>query len=102
MKGAIFDVVVDIRKNSSTFGKWFGIELSDDKIRQVYMSFGLAHGFCTLSDCVDLHYKVSERYDPNDDAGLNYADPIVGIAWPIQNPIVSKKDKTHPYLKDLI
>ncbi|EMN90754.1 dTDP-4-dehydrorhamnose 3,5-epimerase [Leptospira weilii] len=102
MRGTIFDVVVDIRKNSSTFGKWFGIELSDDKIRQVYMPPGLAHGFCTLSDSVDLHYKVSEKYDPNDDAGLNYADPIVGISWPIQNPIVSKKDRKLPYLKDLI
>ncbi|AXR66169.1 dTDP-4-dehydrorhamnose 3,5-epimerase [Leptospira mayottensis] len=102
MRGKIFDVVVDIRKQSSTFGKWFGIELSDDGIRQVYMAPGLAHGFCTLSDSVDLHYKVSEKYDPNDDAGLNYADPIVGISWPIQNPIVSKKDKTYPCLKDLI
>ncbi|EMY76298.1 dTDP-4-dehydrorhamnose 3,5-epimerase [Leptospira weilii serovar Ranarum str. ICFT] len=102
MSGKIFDVVVDIRKNSSTFGKWFGIELSDDGIRQVYMSPGLAHGFCTLSDFVDLHYKVSEKYDPSDDAGLNYADPIVGISWPIQNPIVSKKDQNLPYLKDFV
>ncbi|EKO08573.1 MULTISPECIES: dTDP-4-dehydrorhamnose 3,5-epimerase [Leptospira] len=102
MRGTIFDVVVDIRKNSSTFGKWFGLELSDDKIRQVYMSPGLAHGFCTLSDSVDLHYKVSEKYDPNDDAGLNYADPTVKISWPIQNPIVSKKDQNLPFLKDII
>ncbi|TQE84017.1 dTDP-4-dehydrorhamnose 3,5-epimerase [Leptospira noguchii] len=102
MNGKIFDVVVDIRKQSSTFGKWFGIELSDDGIRQVYMAPGLAHGFCTLSSTVDLHYKVSEKYDPQDDAGLNYSDPIVGISWPIQNPIVSKKDQNLPYLKDLI
>ncbi|EMO45730.1 dTDP-4-dehydrorhamnose 3,5-epimerase [Leptospira santarosai] len=102
MNGKIFDVVVDIRKQSSTFGKWFGIELSDDGIRQVYMAPGLAHGFCALSSTVDLHYKVSEKYDPQDDAGLNYSDPIIGISWPIQNPIVSKKDQNLPYLKDLI
>lgn len=101
MRGRVFDVVVDIRKSSSTFGQWFGLELSDDGIRQVYMAPGLAHGFCTLSDFADLHYKVSEKYDPQDDAGLNYADPEVGITWPIQNPIVSKKDQSLPLLTNL-
>ncbi|MDI7218281.1 dTDP-4-dehydrorhamnose 3,5-epimerase [Leptospira santarosai] len=102
MRGKIFDVVVDIRKNSPSFGKWLGLELSDDGICQVYMEPGLAHGFCTLSDTADLHYKVSEKYDPYDDAGLNFADPTVAISWPVRNPIVSKKDQNLPYLKDMI
>ncbi|MCW7462986.1 dTDP-4-dehydrorhamnose 3,5-epimerase [Leptospira limi] len=101
IRGQIFDVVVDIRKDSASFGKWFGLELSENGVRQVYMSPGLAHGFCTLSDHADLHYKVSEKYDPHDDAGLNHADPEVGIVWPVSHPIVSAKDSKLPFLKDL-
>lgn len=102
MRGKIFDVVVDIRKNSPTFGSWFGTELSDQGIRQVYMKHGFAHGFCVLSDYADLHYKVSQQYDPSDDGGLLWNDPAIGIDWPVDTPIVSKRDKNHPLLKDYI
>lgn len=95
MRGRIFDVVVDIRKDSSTFGKWFGTELSDEGPRQVYMAHGFAHGFCVLSDWADLHYKVSQRYDPSDEGGLIWNDGEVGIDWPIKDPVISERDARH-------
>jgi len=101
MRGTIFDVVVDIRKDSSTFGEWFGTELSDKGIRQVYMPHGFAHGFCVLSDYADLHYKVSQRYNPNDDHGLIWNDSDVMIEWPVKNPIISERDLKHCRLEDI-
>lgn len=101
MRGRIFDVVVDIRKDSPTFGKWFGAELSDEGPRQIYMAHGFAHGFCVLSDFADLHYKVSRRYDANDEGGLIWNDGEVKIDWPIKDPCISKRDGQHRNLKDL-
>lgn len=101
MRGTIFDVVVDIRRDSPTFGQWFGTALRDDGIRQIYMPHGFAHGFCVLSDYADLHYKVSQKFDPHDDAGLRWDDPDVAIDWPIKSPIISAKDRRHPLLRDL-
>ncbi len=101
MRGRIFDVVVDIRKDSPTFGKWFGAELSDEGPRQVYMAHGFAHGFCVLSDWADLHYKVSQRYDPNDEGGLIWNDSDVKIDWPIKDPHISDRDMRHRKLEDL-
>ena len=101
MRGIIFDVVVDIRKNSPTFGKWFGTELSDENIRQIYMPHGFAHGFCVLSDYADLHYKVSQSYDSNDEGGLRWNDPDIGIDWNVDSPIISKRDINHPTLVEL-
>lgn len=98
MRGRIFDVVVDIRKQSATFGQWFGTELGEGGPTQVYMAHGFAHGFCVLSDWADLHYKVSQRYDPHDEGGLLWNDQDVGIAWPIADPIVSPRDRRHPRL----
>lgn len=102
MRGRIFDVVVDIRKNSPTFGKWFGIELNDEGPRQLYMAHGFAHGFCVLSDWADLHYKVSQRYDPNDDGGLRWNDSDVGIEWPVSTPVITERDRNHPFLRSII
>jgi len=95
MRGRIFDVVVDIRKDSPTFGKWFGTELSDEGPRQIYMPHGFAHGFCVLSDYADLHYKVSQRYDPSDEGGLIWNDSEVKIDWPIKEPVISERDARH-------
>jgi dTDP-4-dehydrorhamnose 3,5-epimerase len=95
MQGRIFDVVVDIRKDSPTFGKWFGTELSDEGPRQIYMAHGFAHGFCVLSDWADLHYKVSHRYDPSDEGGLIWNDAEVKIDWPIKDPVISERDARH-------
>jgi dTDP-4-dehydrorhamnose 3,5-epimerase len=100
MRGKIFDVVVDVRKDSPTFGKWMGIELSDEGPRQIYMAHGFAHGFCVLSEFVDLHYKVSQRYTPNDDGGLRWNDPDVGINWPVDRPIISERDRNHPFFQN--
>lgn len=102
MRGKIFDVVVDVRKDSPTFGKWFGTELSDEGPRQVYMAHGFAHGFCVLSDVADLHYKVSQKYDPADDGGLRWDDPDVAIDWPSDGFVISRRDQSHPYLKGIL
>jgi dTDP-4-dehydrorhamnose 3,5-epimerase len=102
MRGKIFDVAVDIRKDSPTFGEWFGAELSDEGTRQIYMAHGFAHGFCVLSDFADLHYKVSHRYDSNDDGGLRWNDSDVGIEWPVYTPVVSDRDRNHPLLRNIL
>lgn len=101
IRGRIFDVAVDLRINSSTFGSWFGVVLSDGGLRQIYMAPGFAHGFCVLSDWVDLHYKVSCHYDPCDEGGLYWNDSDIGIKWPLQDPIISLRDASYPRLKDL-
>lgn len=101
MRGKIFDVAVDIRKDSPTFGKWFGAELSDEGPRQIYMPHGFAHGFCVLSDYADLHYKVSQQYDPSDEGGLIWNDGEVKIDWPIEDPVISERDKRHRKLEDI-
>jgi dTDP-4-dehydrorhamnose 3,5-epimerase len=99
--GRIFDVVVDVRRGSPTFGKWFGAELGEDGPTQVFMSQGFAHGFCVLSDFADLHYKVTQKYDPEDEGGLLWNDPDVGISWPVEFPIISERDKKFPTLFSL-
>ena len=101
MRGCVFDVVVDLRPASSTFGQWYGAKLNADGQRQIYMAPGFAHGFCVLSDWADLHYKVSRNYDANDEGGLIWNDVDVGIKWPIDNPTVTTRDKSYPKLKEL-
>jgi dTDP-4-dehydrorhamnose 3,5-epimerase len=101
LRGEVFDVVVDLRTWSSTFGQWYGIALCDSGVRQIYMPPGFAHGFCVLSDCADLHYRVSEIYDPSDEGGLAWNDPSIGVRWPIAHPILSKRDAAYPYFNQL-
>ncbi len=101
MRGRVFDVGVDLRPASPTFGRWFGVELSDAGPRQLYMAPGFAHGFCVLSDWADLHYKVSRHYDAADEGGLRWNDPQIGIRWPIEAPQVTPRDAAYPALKDL-
>jgi dTDP-4-dehydrorhamnose 3,5-epimerase len=101
MRGRIFDVAVDLRAGSPTFGYWFGAELSDEGPRQLYMAPGFAHGFCVLSEFADLHYKVSQFYDAGDEGGLVWNDPDIGIRWPIDTPAVSARDAAYPRLCDL-
>jgi len=102
MRGCIFDVGVDLRQNSSTFGQWYGVELNDDGQRQVYMAPGIAHGFCVLSDLADLHYKVSRFYDPDDECGMVWNDPEVNIEWPSNTPLIHQRDATYQSLSQLI
>jgi len=102
MRGSIFDVGVDLRQNSSTFGQWYGVELSDIGQRQVYMAPGIAHGFCVLSDLADLHYKVSRFYDSDDECGMLWNDSEVNIDWPSINPLIHQRDATYQSLSQLI
>ena len=101
-KGKVYDVVVDIRKDSSTYGKWFGIELSPENNRQLLIPRGFLHGFQTLTDDVIFSYKCDNFYNKESDGGVAYDDPDLGIVWPIEEKILSEKDKNHPTLKELI
>lgn len=97
--GSVFDVAVDIRKESSTFGHWYGEVLSDENHLQMYVPPGFAHGFYVLSETADFTYRCTEYYKPEDETGIKYDDPNIGIKWPSSEPVVSSKDSKLPYLK---
>lgn len=99
-KGRIWDVGVDIRKGSPTFGKWVGVELSEENFCMLYIPAGFAHGFCVLSDEAEVQYKCTEEYNAELDAGIRWDDPEINIKWPIKEPLLSDKDSKLPYLKD--
>lgn len=101
IRGSVFDVVVDIRINSPTFGQWFGTILNDENHHQLFIPKGFAHGFCVLSDIVDFHYKCSDYYAPNSERGILWSDPNLDINWPIHTPIISNKDQRYPILNDI-
>ena len=98
--GTVFDVVVDLRIGSPTFGLWYGLELSAENKRQLFIPRGFAHGYQTLTPEVEFQYKVDEFYNPNADTGLRWNDPQLDINWPIDPPILSEKDKSLPFLKE--
>ena len=98
VEGAIFDVVVDIRRGSPSFGRWVGVNLSADDFRQLYVPIGFAHGFCVLSETAQIEYKCSDYYDPAGEAGMRWDDPAVSIDWPVRDPILSRRDAQHPPL----
>lgn len=100
--GAIYDVLVDMRKDSPTYGHWEGYILSEHNHRQLLVPKGFAHGFCTITGNVNVQYKVDEIYSPENDAGIAFDDPDIGIIWPMSNFVLSQKDKEHPLLKDAI
>ena len=93
LDGTVYDVVVDIRKGSPSFGKWYGIELSGDTPRQMYIPPGCAHGFCVTSATASFLYKCTAYYSPNYDQGILWNDQTLGIDWPISEPILSSKDQ---------
>ncbi|HZH60167.1 MAG TPA: dTDP-4-dehydrorhamnose 3,5-epimerase [Metabacillus sp.] len=100
-KGSIFDVAVDIRQGSPSYGQWFGIELTAENKKQFLIPQGFAHGFMTLTDDVEVQYKVDELYAPECDRGIIWNDPSIRIEWPIDiTPVLSEKDKNAPLLKD--
>jgi len=96
--GAIYDVVVDIRQGSPTYGQWEGFELSADNKRQLFVPTGFAHGFCTLVPNTEVQYKVDRLYSKEHDRGILWNDPAIGIKWPTTQPILSEKDAVHPVL----
>jgi dTDP-4-dehydrorhamnose 3,5-epimerase len=100
MSGTAWDVAVDIRKNSPTYKKWIGVELSGDNKRMLYIPEGFAHGFVAMTDNVHLMYKCSNEYSPVHDAGIRWDDPELAIDWRIDKPVLSEKDLKLPYLKD--
>lgn len=100
ISGAIYDVAVDIRSSSPTFGQWVGVTLSSANKRQLLVPQGFAHGFCTLERQTQVVYKVDAYYSPQHDRGILWSDPSIGIAWPTTTPILSAKDEKHPLLKD--
>jgi len=106
IKGEVYDVVVDIRANSHTFGKWFGVILSEENKRQLLIPEGSAHGFLALTDIVEFTYKCSDYYHPEDEGGIIWNDPELSIEWPLEkygidDPLLSEKDTKWPTLKEL-
>ena len=100
--GEMFDVAVDIRRGSPTFGRWVGAHLSAESFRQIYVPPGFAHGFCILSDVGEVEYKCTELYDAEDELGIAWNDPQVGIEWPVSEPLLSAKDKAAPRLAEVL
>lgn len=101
-RGAIRDVVVDIRPDSPTFGEHEAFDLDDREHRQLFVPIGFAHGFCVTSDEADVIYKVSSCYDPSTEAGIAWDDPAIGIEWPVDDPIVSQRDRSNPTLAEFL
>jgi len=101
INGKIFDVAVDIRKNSPTYGKWVGEILSNENHRSMYIPEGFAHGFSVLSEEADVFYKVNNEYSKESEGGIRWNDPAIGISWSIENPIISEKDNVLPLLKNI-
>jgi dTDP-4-dehydrorhamnose 3,5-epimerase len=100
--GAIFDVAVDIRKGSPTFGRWFGTELSAENRRMLWVPPGFAHGFCLVSPTADVIYKCTTSYDAASDRSIRWDDPELGIDWPVREPNLSAKDAAAPLLRDAL
>ena len=100
LSGEIFDVAVDIRKGSPTYGKWVGETLSGNNHKLLYIPEGFAHGFCVLSEDADICYKVNQEYSPEDERGIIWNDTELNITWPIDKPILQEKDSTLPVLKN--
>jgi dTDP-4-dehydrorhamnose 3,5-epimerase len=98
--GAIYDVAVDIRQGSPTFGEWVGCIISESNKRQLLVPKGFAHGFCTITPHTQVIYKVDSLYSKEHDRGILWSDPELGIDWPMTNVVLSEKDKVHPLLRD--
>jgi dTDP-4-dehydrorhamnose 3,5-epimerase len=101
-QGEVFDVAVDIRPDSPTFGQWAGVILSAANHRQFYVPPGCAHGFCVLSESADFQYKCTDYYDPQDEGCIRWDDPAIAIEWPIKNPTLSAKDAIAPFLESAL
>lgn len=102
VEGEVFDVAVDVRRGSPTFGRWVGVRLSADNFRQCYVPHGFAHGFCVLSEVAQVEYKCSDLYDPASEIGIAWNDPDLAIEWPLREPLLSPKDRCHAGIRELM
>jgi dTDP-4-dehydrorhamnose 3,5-epimerase len=100
IRGSIFDVALDVRRDSTTFGKWIGLELSEGNKKMLFIPRGFAHGFCTLTDVSEVVYKVDSFYSSTHERGILWNDPDLAIDWPVANPILSEKDKRNMTLEE--
>jgi dTDP-4-dehydrorhamnose 3,5-epimerase len=100
-RGAVWDVAVDLRRDSSTYGEWEAFELSDENARQVFVPVGFAHGFCVTSEQADVTYKVTSYYEGSTERGIAFDDPAIGIPWPADTPLVSDRDRSNPTLEQI-
>jgi dTDP-4-dehydrorhamnose 3,5-epimerase len=100
-RGTIWDVAVDLRRDSPTYRRWEGHELSDSNGRQLFVPVGFGHGFCVLSEEADVTYKLSSYYDPETESGIAWDDPDVGVEWPVPDPVVSERDRSAPRLAEI-
>ena len=98
LRGAIYDVAVDVRRSSPTFGKWVGVEISEENRKAIYVPVGFAHGFCVLSEEADFFYKCTDYYHPASECGIAWDDPAIGIDWPLREVSLSAKDRENPRL----
>lgn len=101
-KGAVYDVIVDLRNDSETLGQWQGFELSAGNKLMLFVPRGFAHGFCTLEEKTEFQYKCDNYYAPESEGGIIWNDPDLGIDWPIADPILSEKDRFHPKFKEMV
>ena len=100
-QGEVFDVAVDIRAGSPTFGKWFSTMLSAENMREMYIPTGFAHGFCVLSDTAEFQYKCTDFYFPDCELGIRWDDPDIAIEWPVRTPLLSAKDEAYPQFSQI-
>jgi dTDP-4-dehydrorhamnose 3,5-epimerase len=100
-RGTVYDVAIDLRRDSPTYGQHEAFELTDANHRQLFVPVGFAHGFCVLSDIADVTYKVSSYYDPATERGIAFDDPDLRVAWPVDDPIVSDRDRSNPRLSEM-
>jgi len=100
IKGAVYDVIVDLRKDSETYGKWEGFELTANNFLMLYVPRGFAHGFCTLEDYTEFQYKCDNFYAPQNEGGIIWNDPDLNIYWPVESPILSEKDGKNQFFRD--
>jgi dTDP-4-dehydrorhamnose 3,5-epimerase len=101
VEGEVYDVAVDVRRGSPTFGRWVAVTLTADNFKQCYIPPGFAHGFCVVSPIAQVEYKCTDVYDPASEVGVAWNDPRLGIAWPVREPLLSPRDTRHPHLADL-
>ena len=101
LAGEIYDVAVDVRRGSPTFGRWVSVVLSAGNFRQCYVPIGFAHGFCVLTDTAEVEYKCSDVYDSQDQIGIAWNDPTLAINWPVDDPVLSEHDRRNPTLSEI-